>query len=109
MNFGACCVDSWGRTGLHLVDCSFVKSPRILHLGFLRLDARAGLDNLQIAVAYRERDHIQDVLITELRSLLGSARCAEPLDEFIAEQCLADACVHRAVAERANNRWYARH
>src|SRR4029077_20710355 len=88
---------------LHLVDCPIVKSSRILYLGILRLNSRVCLDDLQIGVADRERDHIQDVLIAQLGGLFSGARCAKPLDEFEAEEGLTDASVHRAVAEWSNN------
>src|SRR5690349_4329378 len=103
LNFGACCLDSRGRTGLHLVDRPIVKSSRILYLGFLRLNSRVCLDDPQIGVANRECDHIQDVLIAELGGLFSSARGAKPLDGFIAEECLADASVNRAIAEWSND------
>jgi hypothetical protein len=103
LNFGACCFDSRSRTCLHLIDCPIVKSSRILYLGFLRLNSRVCLDDLQIGAADGERDHIQDVLIAQLGGLFSSARCAKPLDGFIAEECLVDARVHRAVAEWSNN------
>src|SRR6266705_4776311 len=103
LNFGACCFDSWGRTRLHLIDCPTVKSSRILYLGFLRLNSRVCLDDLQIGVADRECDHIQDVLIAELGGLFSSAGAAKPLDGFIAEKCLADASVNRAIAEWSND------
>src|SRR5690349_23856336 len=103
LNFGACCLDSRGRTGLHLVDRPIVKSSRILYLGFLRLNSRVCLDDPQIGVTDRECDHIQDVLIAELGGLFSGAGGAKPLDGFIAEECLADASVNRAIAKWSND------
>src|SRR5580704_9461887 len=108
LNFGACCFDSRSRARLHLIDGLIVKSSRISHLGFLRLNARAGLDDLQIGAADGERDHVENVLVAEPRCLLGGSRRSESLDGFEAEDRLAQARTHRAVAERTDDRRDAR-
>jgi hypothetical protein len=72
-------------------------------LRFLRGDPRARLNRLQVGVANGERDHVENVLVAEPRCLLGGSRRSESLDGFEAEDGLAQARTHRAVAERSNN------
>src|SRR5215467_1484265 len=90
-------------TRLKLVDGLIVKRLRILDLSFLRGNTRTRLYRLEISVSHDQRDHIENVTVRELRSLLGAPRGAETLNRLIVEEGLAGIRLRGAVAERTDD------